>query len=72
MAGLSTCDTCNGKVSTEAKACPHCGQPNPTSGDLHALVLALAGNKINAIKLVRDRTGWSLTQAKQFVDEILH
>ena len=26
---LSTCKECDGKVSTLAKTCPHCGVPNP-------------------------------------------
>lgn len=29
MANLTNCPTCNGAVSTEASACPHCGQPMP-------------------------------------------
>ena len=28
---LSTCKECDGKVSTLAKTCPHCGTPKPTS-----------------------------------------
>ena len=28
-ARLTTCQTCEGQVSTEALACPHCGQPGP-------------------------------------------
>lgn len=29
MASLGKCRTCDGKVSSEAPACPHCGQPEP-------------------------------------------
>jgi hypothetical protein len=28
---LTKCTTCKGKVSREAKTCPHCGQPNPVN-----------------------------------------
>lgn len=28
MGDLVNCPTCNGKVSTSAKACPHCGETN--------------------------------------------
>ena len=32
MAELGHCKTCTGKVSSEAKSCPHCGQPFPFYG----------------------------------------
>ena len=28
---LSNCKECDGKVSTLAKTCPHCGVPKPTT-----------------------------------------
>jgi hypothetical protein len=28
---ITTCGECGGKVSTDAKQCPHCGKPGPFS-----------------------------------------
>jgi hypothetical protein len=30
---IGACSACGGKVSSEAKACPHCGQPSPFQSD---------------------------------------
>jgi len=69
MATLGTCRTCGGKVSSEARACPHCGQPNPSLAGLEeAQALARMGQKIEAIKMVRERTGRDLKAAKDLVD----
>ena len=35
-----------------------------------AAALARAGKKINAIKLVRELTGWSLAKAKSYVESL--
>jgi ribosomal protein L7/L12 len=61
-------------VSTEAASCPHCGQPkpSPSSGQEwwaeRALDLLNKGNKIEAIKLVREATALGLTEAKDLVE----
>jgi ribosomal protein L7/L12 len=76
MFKLGVCKCCFGKVSSEAMVCPHCGQPNPyyddspdtTARDAYSLVLK--GKKIEAIKLVRERKGWGLAEAKNFVESL--
>jgi ribosomal protein L7/L12 len=73
MATLTACKTCGGKISTEARACPHCGQPDPDGSPLAEQVrriLRETKNKINAIKLVREQTGMGLKEAKDFVDSL--
>ena len=70
---LTTCRCCNGKVSSEALTCPHCGQPNPANlGEegwrLSAQMELRAGNKINAINMVREATGLGLKEAKDLVE----
>ena len=57
------------KVSREALTCPHCGQPFPFPEGFDGARLELRrGNKINAIKLVREITGMNLKEAKDLVD----
>jgi len=72
---LSFCRCCNGRVSTEALSCPHCGQPSPSpsSGQQEwwkekALDLLNSGNKIEAIKLVREATSLGLKEARDLVE----
>jgi ribosomal protein L7/L12 len=75
---LGFCKCCGGQVSLEAVTCPHCGQPRPYDtgydkdqvpiGQVKRLVRQ--GNRIDAIKLVRERTGWGLDKAKAYVDAI--
>ena len=46
--GLGVCITCRGKVAISAKACPHCGQDNPTenaSGLLESIVQRAPADK---------------------------
>jgi hypothetical protein len=69
MATLGSCRTCKGQVSSEAKSCPHCGQPFPllngvdeAQGHFHA------GNKIEAIRVLRVKNGLDLKDAKDIVD----
>jgi ribosomal protein L7/L12 len=73
MATLSACRTCGGKISTEARMCPHCGQPNPYESSLAGkvrLILRETNNKITAIKFVREQTGIDLKEAKDLVDSL--
>jgi hypothetical protein len=72
MAALGFCKTCEGRVSTEALVCPHCGQPGPTGFGMEAQVrlLVKSGQKIVAIKLVRDQTKLGLREAKDFVEAL--
>ena len=71
MADLLKCRTCDKQVSSEAPACPHCGQPEPDSASWKLEVRRLigAGQKIQAVKLVERETGWKLGEAKRFVED---
>ncbi len=42
------------------------------SEELNAIVLSLLrkGKKVTAVKVVRNRTGWGLREAKEFVDKL--
>lgn len=70
MAKLGVCKSCRGKVSDEARTCPHCGQPDPYDEQWSASLRPFLdrGDLIGAIKLVREITGWGLKEAKDFVD----
>jgi ribosomal protein L7/L12 len=68
MAILGVCHCCGGRVSSEAKTCPHCGQPLPFIDKFTAARLEAKTNKINAIMLVREITGMGLFDAKNLVD----
>jgi len=72
MLKLGMCRCCSGKVSNEAKSCPHCGQPDPYSDIYEEKIQALLrrGEKIQAIKLIRDMTGCGLKEAKDYVDAL--
>jgi len=70
MASLSSCRLCGGQVSTEAQACPHCGQPDPCEQWRDVRAALNRGNKIEAIKIVIEKTGWDLSQAKEFVESL--
>lgn len=69
---LGYCRCCTGKVSREAAICPHCGQPAPyqfgDDGFNAARAELRQGNKINAIKLVREKNGMGLAEAKALVE----
>jgi ribosomal protein L7/L12 len=56
------------QVSSEARACPHCRQPDPQDGFARARAELSRGNKINAIKIVREQTGSDLKDAKDLVE----
>ncbi len=71
MIPLGFCKTCKGKVSQEATSCPACGQPSPyqpVPDDVHLLVAR--GRQIEAIKRIRELTGWDLKASKAFVESI--
>ena len=73
---LGACRCCGGKVSSEARRCPHCGQPRPFPIELGKGLPdwevrareAARTNKINAIKMVREATGYALEKAKNIVE----
>lgn len=44
--------------------------PLPADPDAAVAELVARGNKIGAIKLVRERTGWGLKEAKDYVDAL--
>jgi ribosomal protein L7/L12 len=68
MAKLTVCKCCHGAVSDEADTCPHCGQPEPGKDmrgwETEARLLISQGKMINAIKLVREKTGLGLKGRK--------
>jgi ribosomal protein L7/L12 len=74
MAELGICRTCNGPVSNEAVVCPHCGQPSPfipaIADEGEVVAFLLRGEIIQAIKRVKERTGWSLQEAHGYVHQI--
>ena len=71
MARLGFCKTCQGRVSSEAASCPHCGQPAPYQDVPEQVrLLALRGQQIEAIKKLRDLTGLDLKDAKEMVDAL--
>ncbi|MFA7382492.1 MAG: hypothetical protein WC001_03505 [Desulfurivibrionaceae bacterium] len=72
MAGLVSCKTCQGLVSSEALACPHCGQPNPYPFDLGEIrLLVQQDQKIKAIKRLRELQPWlGVAEAKDMVESM--
>lgn len=41
MAKMTSCKTCDKEISSAAKACPHCGQPNPVPVSWVGVILFL-------------------------------
>jgi len=73
MSTLGLCRYCSEKISTGATICPYCGQAAPYSSlpsfdDSEVRLLVKQGKKIQAIKLLREITGWGLKKAKDYVD----
>jgi len=68
---LAACICCGRSVSTEARMCAHCGQPEP-SDQLRLAVQEFLRQepKINAIKFVREQTGLGLKEARDYVERI--
>jgi ribosomal protein L7/L12 len=76
MPRLGICKCCGGRVSSEARLCPHCGQPDPYYDEWEddewseVRIAIRRGDKIEAIKIVREKTGWGLKEAKDFVESL--
>jgi ribosomal protein L7/L12 len=79
MFKLGVCKCCSDKVSSEAMICPHCGQPCPYSEapedpeeifKREVRALLSEGEKIKAIKLVREKKYMDLPEAKKFVEKL--
>ena len=69
MPSLGMCRCCGGQVSNEARMCPHCGQPDPYDDDWSEVrAMYRRGQKIEAIKIVRERAGYGLKEAKDFLE----
>ena len=73
---LVSCRCCKGVVSSEAAACPHCGQPFPAqlmpTWQSKAQSLHAAGDIMGAIKIVREHSGLGLKESKELVDSWSH
>ena len=76
MATLGECKTCGVKVSDEAIACPHCGQPNPYTapdpdrGPWSVVLIDAGAEKINVIKVVREMTALGLKESQNLVENL--
>lgn len=73
---LIKCPMCEREISSNAVACPHCGEPSKKEETLNKLVgysVVLEGNltiKIKLIKEIRMITGLGLKEAKDLVDNV--
>ena len=50
------CNTCSRQISSEAKVCPHCGQPDPYTAADARLEVAIS----KRVEKVMDRETWVL------------
>jgi RNA polymerase subunit RPABC4/transcription elongation factor Spt4 len=72
MARVTNCKTCKGKVSTEAKTCPHCGQPNPADWCFIATVVydSVSAPEVQLLRNYRDSVllchGWGKALVQQY------
>lgn len=69
----TSCCACNGRVSFQARTCPHCGQPSPAvNKDVYqaAADLCRNGDRIAAIRKVHEMTGWGLAESKAYVERV--
>ncbi len=73
FAMTSKCPFCNSTTRPDAISCPSCGESASTPAtDLEREIRSLVeqGSKLEAVKVCRDRTGLSLLEAKQAVDDL--
>jgi predicted amidophosphoribosyltransferase len=68
---LGICKNCRKRVADDAATCPNCGQAEPFQGmDEDLLKLKEFGQSVDAMKRVIRVTGWSVDEARAYVDAL--